>query len=139
MFRKFAMRAFNLKDGKEVDEQIKRLEKIIEDYRKLGEIASEVTDKASYRNFTTIDSYDVNDESYQKALKEIYESKEFMFFVDLHKNHCIRDIMDGDNVKGLEMQGILKGIDYIMANLYMAKKKYLIKKEEAEEKENSES
>jgi hypothetical protein len=105
------------------------VEKERQEYLRLCEQARDLIEKTSYRNFTTLEIYNPESREYLEALKDIFDTKQFLFFIDLHKQYCLREIMDGNKDAGTEMQGVLKGIDYIMKNLYSAKQKYLQLKE----------
>jgi hypothetical protein len=87
-------------------------------------IAEQSINDLSSRNFTQLDIFDQTDEGYLLALKEIWDSKQFAFFIDMLKHQCIVRIMQEDEKVGIEMQGILKGMDYIMKNLYVKNNAY---------------
>lgn len=90
----------------------------------LFEQAAAVVDKAKYQHFTTLDIFDTDNDEYLRAISHIWLSKEFAFFIEIHKQVVIGNIMEGGSDAAIEGQGILKGIDYIMKNLYAADKKY---------------
>ena len=103
--------------------------KRIEEAGKIIIQAQDAINKAEYRNYTTLQIFDTEGEQYLAELTEIWNSKAFMFFVDVHKNVVVSTIMNGDAKAAVEGQGILKGIDYLMKNIYSAKQKYEFLKE----------
>lgn len=127
--------------NKEPKTKIVALEKAVkkerEEYFTLCEQARVLIEKSAYRNFTTLEIYDTDSGEYLEALKDIFDSKQFSFFIDLHKQFCLREIMDGNKDAGTEMQGVLKGIDYIMKNLYVAKQKYQQLKQNQQVQDNA--
>ena|SRR4030042_646121 len=116
-----------------IDDAKKANEKSTEQIAKAAEMikaAEQSIKDKSYGNFTQLDIYDSMDESYLLALKEIWDSKQFAFFIDMLKHQCIVRIMQEDEKVGIEMQGVLKGMDYIMKNLYVKNNAYLELKQE---------
>src|SRR4030042_1214687 len=88
-----------------IDDAKKANEKSTEQIAKAAEMikaAEQSIKDKSYGNFTQLDIYDSMDESYLLALKEIWDSKQFAFFIDMLKHQCIVRIMQEDEKVGGE-------------------------------------
>lgn len=123
--RKIVLKIFKGVPREDHEKALDNENSFIDEYSGLITKAERLIEQAKYRNFTTVQIFDSESEPYLLALKEIFDTPEFIYFIDVHKRYCIMETMEGDNAKGIEMQGVLKGIDYIMKNLYVAKKRYL--------------
>lgn len=94
------------------------------------EVIASGEEKAKYRNFTRLEIYDEDDEQYLYAIKTIWDSKQFAYFMDVLKNKLVSGIIEGNQQNAVEGQGMLKGIDYLMKNLYVSNDKYKHLKEQ---------